>query len=126
MIKLKNGTIGLEQSPVLQALAKLFNAPFKDYDVIVQVVALQKEVSEKKVEFKSVMDKIVEAHGEKDDNGQDTIKTDNEEFIKLLEKDIELNVDKISITKQDLKDSKIGLSSNEHIMLESFMEIKDK
>ena len=120
MITVKMGTIGLEQSAIAQTLGKLFNIKFKSFDAIRKIVNLQKAIGEKNKEYTELLKKVMEAHGEENEEGGQYIKNDNPEFLELLDTDADLGMEKIQLSGKDFEGAE--LTSSEYIILETFQK----
>jgi len=124
MIKVRYGELGLGQSVMFAALDTLFSIPFKKFKTIDEITELQEKVTKHRNKFAELQRKIGEAHGTKDDNGIVSIPLNNPEIIKLIDKEIELDVKKISILKSDVEETGAGISAKERIALEPFVDFK--
>jgi len=108
-----------------QALDILFDIPFSEIDFIHKIESLAYEVYDKRKMYKNVQMKIGKALGLKEnekisiDDNPDAFS----KFIELSEKEVELNVDVLIVTEEDLAKTGVILSAKKRIFLSKFIVI---
>ena len=107
------------------ALDILFDIPFREIDLIHKIEGLAHEVYDKRKTYKNVQMKLGNALGLKESE-KISIETNPDafsKFIELSEKEVELNVDVLTVTEEELTKTGVILSAKKRIFLSKFIVI---